>query len=95
MVGVILIGTIIINLSMCALSFIVNKKQYGVLYICGFSEKDLVIIYIMENLLKSFIALIIAGAGIYVMFTRLFVNNYETYQMIQNIFLCSYYKNFS
>ena len=86
MFGVILIGTIIINLSMCALSFIVNKKQYGVLYICGFSEKDLVIIYIMENLLKSFIALIIAGAGIYVMFTRLFVNNYETYQMIQNIF---------
>ena len=36
MFGVILIGTIIINLSMCALSFIVNKKQYGVLYICEY-----------------------------------------------------------
>lgn len=86
MLGVILIGTLVINLSMCALSFVLNKKEYGVLYICGFSQKDLIVIYTVENLMKGVVALGIGGVCIYAMFTKLFVYSAETDQMIRDIF---------
>lgn len=86
MSGIILIGTLIINLSMCALAFVLNKKEYGVLYICGFSQRDLIIIYMVENLIRGVIALVIGSACIYAMFTKSFAYSAETYEMIRDIF---------
>lgn len=66
---------VLINVGTLILQFQARRREFGILYACGYSRRDLSLLFLSEHAVKTICALVISMAGLYVVAKSFFSLN--------------------